>query len=40
MELYGASQSILEVEYFEEVGTGLGRKLHFLLIPVILTDFS
>ena len=23
MELYGASQSILEVEYFEEVGTGL-----------------
>ncbi|KAM0331427.1 hypothetical protein ACHAQA_003100 [Verticillium albo-atrum] len=29
MELYGASQSILEVEYFEEVGTGLGPTLEF-----------
>ncbi|KAI0469046.1 HECT-domain-containing protein [Xylaria cf. heliscus] len=29
MELYGSSQSILEVEYFEEVGTGLGPTLEF-----------
>ncbi|KAK3394921.1 hypothetical protein B0H63DRAFT_385097 [Podospora didyma] len=29
MELYGASQSMLEVEYFEEVGTGLGPTLEF-----------
>ena len=29
MDLYGASQSILEVEYFEEVGTGLGPTLEF-----------
>lgn len=29
MELYGASHSILEVEYFEEVGTGLGPTLEF-----------
>lgn len=29
MELYGASQSVLEVEYFEEVGTGLGPTLEF-----------
>jgi E3 ubiquitin-protein ligase TRIP12 len=29
MELYGNSQSILEVEYFEEVGTGLGPTLEF-----------
>ena len=29
MELYGASQSILEVEYFEEVSTGLGPTLEF-----------
>ncbi|KAL5911382.1 Ubiquitin fusion degradation protein 4 [Pyricularia oryzae] len=29
MELYGANQSILEVEYFEEVGTGLGPTLEF-----------
>lgn len=29
MELYGASQSILEVEYFDEVGTGLGPTLEF-----------
>ncbi|KAL8681792.1 MAG: hypothetical protein Q9186_002107 [Xanthomendoza sp. 1 TL-2023] len=29
MELYGASLSILEVEYFEEVGTGLGPTLEF-----------
>ena len=28
-ELYGASTSILEVEYFEEVGTGLGPTLEF-----------
>lgn len=29
MELYGSSASILEVEYFEEVGTGLGPTLEF-----------
>lgn len=29
MELYGASHSVLEVEYFEEVGTGLGPTLEF-----------
>ncbi|KYK60645.1 HECT-domain-containing protein [Drechmeria coniospora] len=29
MDLYGASQSVLEVEYFEEVGTGLGPTLEF-----------
>ncbi|KKA29263.1 hypothetical protein TD95_004292 [Thielaviopsis punctulata] len=29
MNLYGSGQSILEVEYFEEVGTGLGPTLEF-----------
>ena len=29
MELYSASPSVLEVEYFEEVGTGLGPTLEF-----------
>ncbi|KAI4145647.1 MAG: hypothetical protein L6R39_003741 [Caloplaca ligustica] len=29
MELYGVSSSVLEVEYFEEVGTGLGPTLEF-----------
>lgn len=29
MQLYGHSPSILEVEYFEEVGTGLGPTLEF-----------
>lgn len=29
MELYGASPSMLEVEYFDEVGTGLGPTLEF-----------
>lgn len=29
MEIYGASPSVLEVEYFEEVGTGLGPTLEF-----------
>ncbi|KAF2207926.1 hypothetical protein CERZMDRAFT_50299 [Cercospora zeae-maydis SCOH1-5] len=29
MELYGSSSSVLEVEYFEEVGTGLGPTLEF-----------
>ena len=29
MELYGGSPSVLEVEYFEEVGTGLGPTLEF-----------
>ncbi|BFZ59598.1 Ubiquitin fusion degradation protein 4 [Saitoella coloradoensis] len=29
MELYGSSPSVLEVEYFDEVGTGLGPTLEF-----------
>ncbi|QRV73957.1 HECT-domain (ubiquitin-transferase) [Ceratobasidium sp. AG-Ba] len=29
LELYGSSSSVLEVEYFEEVGTGLGPTLEF-----------
>ncbi|KAI9001795.1 Trip12 protein [Hyaloraphidium curvatum] len=29
MELYGSSQALLEVEFFEEVGTGLGPTLEF-----------
>ncbi|KAL8946850.1 MAG: hypothetical protein Q9222_006806 [Ikaeria aurantiellina] len=29
LELYGASPSVLEVEYFHEVGTGLGPTLEF-----------
>lgn len=29
MELYGCSPSVLEVEYFEEVGSGLGPTLEF-----------
>ncbi|KAI7823580.1 hypothetical protein BC939DRAFT_451413 [Gamsiella multidivaricata] len=29
MDLYGAHQAMLEVEYFEEVGTGLGPTLEF-----------
>ncbi|RKP39711.1 hypothetical protein BJ085DRAFT_13615 [Dimargaris cristalligena] len=29
MELYGASHSILEIEYFDEAGTGLGPTLEF-----------
>jgi E3 ubiquitin-protein ligase TRIP12 len=29
LELYGASSSTLEIEYFEEVGTGLGPTLEF-----------
>lgn len=28
-ELYGSSSSVLEVEYFDEVGTGLGPTLEF-----------
>ena len=28
-EMYGSSSSVLEVEYFEEVGTGLGPTLEF-----------
>ncbi|PKS11441.1 hypothetical protein jhhlp_003204 [Lomentospora prolificans] len=38
MELYGASQSVLEVEYFEEVGTGLGPTLEFY--STISKEFS
>ena len=29
MEMYGASPAVVEVEYFEEVGTGLGPTLEF-----------
>jgi E3 ubiquitin-protein ligase TRIP12 len=29
MELYGKSRAVLEVEYFGEVGTGLGPTLEF-----------
>ncbi|KAK4990001.1 Ubiquitin fusion degradation protein 4 [Elasticomyces elasticus] len=29
MELYGSASAVLEVEYFEEVGTGLGPTLEF-----------
>ncbi|KIO30590.1 hypothetical protein M407DRAFT_14294 [Tulasnella calospora MUT 4182] len=29
LELYGSSSSVLEVEYFDEVGTGLGPTLEF-----------
>jgi hypothetical protein len=29
LELYGSSSSVLEVEYFEEVGTGLRPTLEF-----------
>jgi E3 ubiquitin-protein ligase TRIP12 len=29
MDMYGASPSVLEVEYFDEVGTGLGPTLEF-----------
>jgi E3 ubiquitin-protein ligase TRIP12 len=29
MELYGANTGILEIEYFDEVGTGLGPTLEF-----------
>lgn len=35
MELYGASPSLLEVEYFDEVGTGLGPTLEFYSIVSI-----
>ncbi|KAL8971147.1 MAG: hypothetical protein Q9183_001191, partial [Haloplaca sp. 2 TL-2023] len=38
MELYGASSSVLEVEYFHEVGTGLGPTLEFY--ATVSRDFS
>jgi len=38
MELYGSSQSVLEVEYFDEVGTGLGPTLEFY--STISTEFA
>lgn len=38
MELYGHTPSILEVEYFEEVGTGLGPTLEFF--ATISKEFS
>jgi E3 ubiquitin-protein ligase TRIP12 len=37
-ELYGSSSSILEVEYFEEVGTGLGPTLEFY--SLVSKDFA
>nr|OQO31812.1 hypothetical protein B0A51_00714 [Rachicladosporium sp. CCFEE 5018] len=38
MEMYGSSPSVLEVEYFEEVGTGLGPTLEFY--STVSKDFS
>ena len=38
MELYGGSSSVLEVEYFEEVGTGLGPTLEFY--SIVSKEFS
>ena len=38
MDLYGTSQSMLEVEYFEEVGTGLGPTLEFY--SIVSLEFS
>ena len=38
MEMYGDSPSVLEVEYFEEVGTGLGPTLEFY--STISKEFS
>ena len=32
LELYGTSSGILEVEYFDEIGTGLGPTLEFYSI--------
>lgn len=29
LELYGTSDGVLEVEYFDEIGTGLGPTLEF-----------
>lgn len=38
MELYGGSSSVVEVEYFEEVGTGLGPTLEFY--STVSNEFS
>jgi E3 ubiquitin-protein ligase TRIP12 len=38
MELYGSSASILEVEFFDEVGTGLGPTLEFY--STVSRDFA
>ena len=38
MEIYGGSSSILEIEYFDEVGTGLGPTLEFY--STISKEFS
>lgn len=38
LELYGSSSSMLEVEYFEEVGTGLGPTLEFF--STVSKEFS
>lgn len=38
MELYGSSPSVLEVEYFDEVGTGLGPTLEFF--STVSKEFS
>lgn len=32
MELYGTSSGMLEIEYFDEIGTGLGPTLEFYSI--------
>ncbi|KAK2734632.1 Ubiquitin fusion degradation protein 4 [Myotisia sp. PD_48] len=38
LELYGSSPSVLEIEYFEEVGTGLGPTLEFY--SIVSKEFS
>lgn len=38
MEMYGSSPSVLEVEYFDEVGTGLGPTLEFF--STVSKEFS
>ncbi|KAL2819586.1 hypothetical protein BDW59DRAFT_151390 [Aspergillus cavernicola] len=40
MELYGSSPSVLEVEYFEEVGTGLGRPQLLISTSIIIFLFT
>ncbi len=32
MDLYGAEPNVLEIEYFEEAGTGLGPTQEFYII--------
>jgi hypothetical protein len=42
LELYGSLSSVLEVEYFEEVGTGLGPTLEFIRrsLPVVTSKYG